>query len=1317
MSQASHARQTGRAHGWMFATGLLAMIISGCAGDGCTCAGPIPGGFPPEERAANALQLRISDSGLAVLAEDPNALVRNLLGDQGLVFDIPPACEPGDNPKICCDASGNPMASCGPVDIDIQLMPGDLPRLELAPQTGQNLLAMTLRARVRTLVDVPIIYDTGLFDVDCNVAIDTENTGADDLRVSIPLEFSQDAAAGTTRVDVGTVDVAQFDNGDLTLSGGFDCTIADLLVFAFKNRLVTTVENAVRDALTDLTCKTCPSGDVAECGPFASACVDQVCMTTAGECLEELGVASRIPAAVALGDISPGTFGAIDLYDVLGGYSNTDNGGLSLGALGGALPGGDISRRCGPSAPAPAPVNIQLSPFFQGNARPDTGQPFDVAIGVHEHQIDELAWSAYESGFLCINIGTDTVDLLSTDTMSLVMPSILDLVHGRDARMVLGIRPQEPPAITLGRGTFTTDENGNQVIDEPLLDIALDGLEVDFYAMIDDQFIRAMTLAADVRLALNMDVSPDGGLVPVTGDLDNAFQNLRVTSSEALIESPEQLAQRFPAVLDLALPVIVGSLGEIALPQVAGLELRVSPDGVTAVQDRSILAVFADLAYAEPQALAPRPHAEARIVSLEVPDAAAFARMERGRAPVVELALGGDSDAGRLEWSIRVDQGTWSPYSGNQRPRISRPSLWLQGRHHIEVRARAIGKPETTTAPVDLQVLIDVTPPHLVTVTRPAGSSRAASLDGVWIMATDNVSRGHALRARYRVDRGPWQALALPGVIPGEVSGEVEVEVHDEAGNQASSISYLQFPANGRLALTGDRAGARARGCEIRPDTRDGGLGALWLVLVACACVLVCTRHGRGRKLARAGALALAAWLGASGCGDKSCDISAGQVEPGPTGRYSDIAALGDRVVVSAYEESLGDLVLLDIDPTAADGESAVIDRYAIDGTPADQEPVFATCSYRGGVTAKGPDVGAWTSVVLARAGNKQRARVAYQHIDDRALAFALERGKQDWQVHQVDAAPGAVAGLYASLALDPDGLPAIAYTVAGIPRPDGSRITELRFARARVAEPTAPEDWTIQVVDQATISCAGLCADGEQCVADMAGAEICARPTSDCPEDCGAAVCVEGACLLEIPDPPAYDLPQGTGLFNNLAFLPDGQAAIAYYHRATTDLMLRVGTGGTWTAHPLDAAADTDTGMWVSMQVDRDGMVHVAYQDALADQLLYTTWQNGQRGQIEVVDSGIRAGDRPHPVGASAALTVDDTGRISVAYQDALSHDLLIATREDSSWTRNDLATGQDLYGFYVRAVPVDGSIVISSYAYDRTTSPLGQLMISRTP
>jgi hypothetical protein len=210
--------------------------------------------------------------------------------------------------------------------------------------------------------------------------------------------------------------------------------------------------------------------------------------------------------------------------------------------------------------------------------------------------------------------------------------------------------------------------------------------------------------------------------------------------------------------------------------------------------------------------------------------------------------------------------------------------------------------------------------------------------------------------------------------------------------------------------------------------------------------------------------------------------------------------------------------------------------------------------------------------------------------------------------------------------------------------------------------------------------------------------------------------VCSAKACVTAVVDPRIADLATGTGLFASLAVLPGGRLAVAYYDRTRRALELAVESGaGTSMFHEtsLDATPAGDRGLWASAAVDTSGTIHVAYQDALGDQLMYTTW-NGTPGTPEVVDGGQRAGDRPHNVGAAAALYLVN-GVPSIAYQDGLDADVYVATRSGATWSTTDIATGPVLDGFSIGATTGHGgSPVLAWGAIDPAGEPIGQLVVT---
>lgn len=1267
----------------------LYLIAAGCGGGGCSCLSPLPNGFPSQDRHANAIQARLTTTGVAFIENNASALVGALVPG-GLNFDIPESC--GGNPEVCC---GLPPGSCG-LEINLDPQPGDPPRLELTPRVSpDNQLGVVLRARIRTTAPMPIKYDTGLFTADCDVELDTTWAGVPSVTIVTDVNFNQDVTTATTRIAVGAVDMQDLDDGDIVLSGSFTCDLADFFKGFFIDQIISGFTDQIGATIEDQVCKKCETD--ATCNPFGTCNADGVCeLNDAGgqRCVQEIGASGRMAAANLLAGLSPGQPGEMDIYDVAGGYAKTNDDGLSLGILGGAIPADGRHDPCVPVSAPPTLVMVPEVPQFKANSGP--AGAFDIGIGLHEYYLNLNGWAAYESGFLCANVGTRSIDLINSGTFSILVPSLSDYLHQKTGPLILALRPQTRPVMTLGLGTFTIAPNGDKIIDDPLITITMNQLQIDFYAQVDQRYIRIFTLQTDLVLPIGLDVDGMGSLLPVMGDLEGAFGNIVVTNSELMAETAQSIADKFPAVLSIALPFVADALGAIALPEIAGLNILIPPGGITSVENKTFLAIFGNLAVAMAKPV-PRANTTAEIKSMQIPATAVFSArtLDRARRPVVELDFGGLTGAGDdrgLEWQYRVDEGVWSPYTTSPTVGVSRDTFWLQGRHRIEVRAREIGLPMTTDlTPVVLEPLIDTIAPDV-----------ALDLHGakVTVDATDLVSDAESMTVAYRYGAGEWidVGTVATAVIP--VSGDVdlddlEVAVTDEAGNTATGTS-ADF--HGRTPSSG--------GCSCR-TTGGGSLGGgLLLVLGVLLSFPAVRRRGRRGVLPLLVLAAVAVW--ATGCNCSSAppgdDPNIENVPRGPTGQYDDIAAVNGQVVVSAYEEMWGDLVIVRV----VEGQ---LEYEAVDGIP-DVEPLLDPGAYRRGINEEGDDVGAYTSIAL----HDGQVRVSYQDITHGALRYASQDGN-DWNIHVVDSGQGGVAGYYTSLSLDSAGVPGIAYMVHNIDDGAGGRKSELRWAQASTTDPLAEQDWTVSILHEEAIPCAGLCGD-DAVFACVAETNLCAAIETTCAAECtGDTACVGGNCVAIVPTSTVDDFPDGTGLYASAGRLPDGRPVVAFYDRVLGDLNLAVlDTSGAWIIVPLDAEEPTDRGQWSSLAVAPDGIVHVAYQDSIGDRLLYITWDGVAAGAIEVIDDGLRD-DRPHPVGASASLVLDGQGGLSVAYQDAAQSDMLFARRTGGAWTRGDLMSGVEGYGFWIAATADGNTTWVSSLAYDRADNPLGQLRVVTLP
>ncbi len=477
--------------------------------------------------------------------------------------------------------------------------------------------------------------------------------------------------------------------------------------------------------------------------------------------------------------------------------------------------------------------------------------------------------------------------------------------------------------------------------------------------------------------------------------------------------------------------------------------------------------------------------------------------------------------------------------------------------------------------------------------------------------------------------------------------------------------------------------------------------------------------------------------------------------------RYSSIAASGQYLYVSAYDGVYGDLVVHTFDKAALDKPQK---SEWVDGVPATGHIGGDVNGPRGGITDPGPNVGQYTSIAADAQGD---VYVAYYDVDNGDLKFTARYGGPaakwtppmtvDGSTPAGSAPSNGDVGMYASIALDKNGIPAIAYFRRGsydaAAGAETGPSTALVYAVAKKAQPSTKDDWTVvgdvEQANRPAPPCNNACTGSQICIADpnAAGGERCATSsTAQCVHVGGSAPGCTGtqACVLDT-DPAQTpvcrtteaaqvlaELPPGTGLMPSLAFI-DEHPVIAWYDSINRVVKAVMGTGGA--AAPAFGAPveidghDTaplgqpqprqrDTGRWPALAIGPSGAaggrIAIAFADLTLQQLLIYQSDGltshaahaaaGAPGLIHVVDDGRPdAGGPWHPQslpGAQASIAFTPSGKIALAYQDATPVDLIFATWDP---TQNKLSARSTLRaagaaGFWPKLAIVSGTAYVSS-------------------
>ena len=249
-------------------------------------------------------------------------------------------------------------------------------------------------------------------------------------------------------------------------------------------------------------------------------------------------------------------------------------------------------------------------------------------------------------------------------------------------------------------------------------------------------------------------------------------------------------------------------------------------------------------------------------------------------------------------------------------------------------------------------------------------------------------------------------------------------------------------------------------------------------------------------------------------------------------------------------------------------------------------------------------------------------------------------------------------------------GVAGIAYLAVVRESADVQR-SEVRFARAKTAAPAAASDWELVIVDSQPF-----------------------------------ATETEAEMSLD-------DAPRIRGLFITTARKPDGSPVVAYHDRIGGTLRVAAFDATTQTFGPPQTLSRPGAaiGWSPALGISAAGVISVAYVDVTRGALMLQTLP---AGTPELVDDGYRTDGmtadglpRPvrHRIGDDAALVVTGNA-VAVVYQDATSHELLLAVKRAGGWEREAIAGAETAfagaYGFHAAARASGGDLVMSSYAFD---------------
>ncbi len=843
---------------------LVLVVFGGCAGScgGCSGCGvtPLPGGFAADKRVENASSVRLTDSGVQFLSQNLGTLAGQLVGSgtgsNGVVtFDVPTSTQNFTIASVTiCKDGPKPNATPMECIAEVGLGQAKLTITTAAPHdikvTGT--LPVRLQKITTTLAGVYVVLDdNGKFapiPVDADISLETD------------LDPTHASRKGYTKVKINTLSVDKnaiqtylhFEGSGI--GGAIVSAIANALKGFIAGQLITPMTDSLKSTVEQQLCTkedpatgvTCPSGTYPDSGGTCRYCSPNAqgkCPDTSADCVgTAIGTEGNLDLESALASLSPGTKGGFDFLAAAGGEGKRDNdpsmtwgdldpvaGGATLGMLGGAEP--TPLAKCAPIATLTRPSGIPIPDELRANTVSGwTGPGPHIGLALSERYLNYLLGSVYNSGALCLGIGSSTLgSMLNSDTLGLLMPSLKDLGRQRHKQpLALMVRPQNPPTVKIG--------NGTDLAKDPLLQVTMKDLLIDFYIWSSDRYVRAFSASFDVVVPVNLDVNDKSQLTPVVDKID--VQNPKLTNDPLLREDEAKSASALASIIAGQVgKSLGGAISPIDLSgQLAayGIQLQIPPTvagqgspGLRLLTKGSdnFLGIFAAFAMA-PGSTAPplRSHTTVELVEKTVdPAGLVLPTITPEDRPKVEIRVGSSLDTGvqPIEYQYRLDRGFWHEWTRSRDIVIDAPSLSLQARHTVDVRSRVVGEPLTVDSGyATLGVVIDKSPPDIELADHVSG-------DALRIDVHDVVSPASAVSVRWALDGagyGAWKrASQLSSIDVGRAS-RIRVEAKDEEGNVATKQQGLirgrQDPA---------LAAASACGCRVPGGDRssDSGLGLL----------------------------------------------------------------------------------------------------------------------------------------------------------------------------------------------------------------------------------------------------------------------------------------------------------------------------------------------------------------------------------------------------------------------------------------------------------------------------------------------------------
>ena len=465
------------------------------------------------------------------------------------------------------------------------------------------------------------------------------------------------------------------------------------------------------------------------------------------------------------------------------------------------------------------------------------GAPYHLGASLAKPALNQVMFSLYNTGSLCLEIGSDSINTLtgggfqlSAATLDLLTAGKLKQFADPSAPAIIAISPSQPPVISYGAGT----------VDEGHILVTWPDVEVSFYVLMFERFSRIFAVSADISLQVAVFNEPGTETLKISVVDGPNVENFVENYNELLpgVNFTEVLESLIGVAFDAALGdglQFEYNIGD-ALTDALGIPIFIDFQGIetTPAANRQFLNVYLSMTDTQPQPRTISP------VRLQLPAEPGVLRMSEGedverpsRASIPTGQVFVDVDAAEAadrEFFARVDFGAWRGPLRAQGGRlvVKDGKLNMAGEHTITVRSRIIGEPNTLeTEGTAVSLWIDPTPPS-VSVQR--------SGEYVTAHGADNATATVDLRYSWQLDdEEPGEFGALDRLALDELTASrITVRVQDRAGNIGNAASIDVRTEQVRLMNQREREAEALLLGGCNSTSKDGSVvvGALGLLLL-----------------------------------------------------------------------------------------------------------------------------------------------------------------------------------------------------------------------------------------------------------------------------------------------------------------------------------------------------------------------------------------------------------------------------------------------------------------------------------------------------